>query len=270
MKKRVALIGLALLIGVKLTIIEPTAASNTTKPAGCREPHEARAGWCRALERQILNSTVLISFKGWVIKPGGAGYQADYSSGHGTVMDGRYLVTHNHFSLPVSDERGEGGEVYGVRIYLYDSAGLPVFQGPSSEFEVVVEEGETLVLRHEDEGFFKALGFSSAEFGAWASLPVEIGVEVAQVDWDGLTTRVDWVKVKDVDMEAGTPRLVLADGVFPGASGGGIFWEGVHVANNWLYQAKVGEGGDRYDEATTAALNPQAVIYLVKAGPKED
>jgi hypothetical protein len=153
---------------------------------------------------------------------------------------------------------------------VYNSAGQLIFRGPLSEFEVVMDVGETLVLKHKDEGFFEALGFSSAEFGTWAWPPTATGVEVAQVDWDGATTRVDWVRVKDVDLEAGAPRLILADSTFPGASGGGIFWQGIHMANNWLYQAKIGETGATFDETTAAALNPQAVISLLQARPMEN
>ncbi len=208
----------------------------------------------RLLEEQILDSTVRFGIESWVYRPADEGYDIDYSSGHGTVFEGRYLVTHNHFGIPLSFEPGGDEGSYEI-ISLYDHNGRPVFKGSLSEFELVREAGEALVFAHPDEGFFEALGFHSAQFAAWDTVRLVKGTEVAQIDWDGDTTRVDWVRVKDVVLDNGTPRLVLDDGVLVGASGGGIFWQGVHVANNWLFQAKVGESGGTYDEVTTAALN---------------
>jgi hypothetical protein len=253
---------LALLILSVLLPLTPAIASSTAKPVACMEPQPGNAQYCRELERQILSSTVRFTIKGWAVKPGGAGYKADYSIGHGTVMEGRYLVTHNHFHIPFSGEPWEGPKPYGMMISLYNSDGQRVFRGPLSDFEAVVEAGETRVLRHKDEGFFEALGFRSARFGGRGSPPIETGMEVAQVDWDGTTTRVDWVEVKEIDLEAGTPRLVLDDAVRPGASGGGIFWQGIHLANNWQYQAKIDESDMAFDEVTVAALNPQSVLDL--------
>jgi len=80
-------------------------------------------------------------------------------------------------------------------------------------------------------------------------------MEVAQVDWDGATTRVDWTTVQEVNVEDGVPRLVLADDVMLGASGGGIFWQGIHIANNWLMVQHYGESGKLTDTMTKVALN---------------
>jgi hypothetical protein len=253
---------LALLILGALLPLAPALARSTAKPAACKEPQPGNARFCRELEQQILSSTVRFTLKAWVTKPDGAGYQADYSTGHGTVLDGRYLVTHNHIHIPLSDEDADGRAAYGLRIFLYDSSGQLRFQGSFNDFKTVVAVGETQVLMHKDEGFFEALGFRSARFGAWGSPPFESGMEVAQVDWDGAVTRVDWVEVKDVVLEGGTPQLVLADGVRPGASGGGIFLQGVHLANNFQYQAKIDESDRVFDEVTIAALNPQALLAL--------
>ena len=61
---------------------------------------------------------------------------------------------------------------------------------------------------------------------------------MAQVVWDGETAYVDWVAIEDVVTERGTSRLELANLVTSGTSGGGVFWNGYHIANTW-YQAYV-------------------------------
>ena len=67
---------------------------------------------------------------------------------------------------------------------------------------------------------------------------------------------------EQVFLDNGVPRLVLADGVLPGASGGGIFFEGVHVANNWQLHERLGTDGALLQATTTAALNSQALLAL--------
>ncbi len=259
MKIKAALSSLTILVIARFLVPAAVAAADSTDLVSCSEPSELNAAACREMEEQILNSTVRITIESWVVAPDEGGYDIDHSVGHATVMDGRYLVTHNHFSVPLPDELAEGAEAYGV-VYLYDIRGRRLFKGPLSDFEMAVEAGETLVFAHKEAGFFEALGLRSAEFESWTSLSLESGMEVAQVDWDGETTRVDWVQVKELIIEAGAPRLILADGVLPGASGGGIFWQGIHVANNWLLQGVVSETGAITDAVTTVALNAPAVL----------
>jgi hypothetical protein len=226
----------------------------------CDRPTFANARNCKRLEKQILDSTVRIKVDSWVVRPDESGYDINYSIGHGTVMEGRYLVTHNHFNLPLNIRVGEGDQgAYGV-VYLYSSGGDLVYKGPLSDYELMVVGEETLVFAHREEGFFHRLGFISAAFETGASLPLEPGMEVAQIDWDGATTRVDWVKVQMVNMSDGVPALVLDDGAIPGASGGGIFRNGYHVANNWRVEEKLDSAGEVIAAATTVALNMSPVV----------
>jgi hypothetical protein len=62
-------------------------------------------------------------------------------------------------------------------------------------------------------------------------LPLQRGLELAQIDWDGATALVDWVTVDKVIASQAVPRIELAGFVKPGASGGGVFWNGNHIAN---------------------------------------
>ena len=264
MKTKISLIGLALVILGNLMIFASAGAFNSRERVSCSDPTKEDLSFYLQLEEEILRATVRIGIKSWVAKTGERGYEGDYSAGHATLMGGRYLVTHNHFGIPLPGLPMEGVEAYGQTISLYDSRGQRLHKGPLSDFNVVWVAGETLVLMHNEEGFFEGLGLKSARFQAWTSMPIETGTEVAQIDWDGAVTRVDWVEVKEVVGDDGVPRLILDDGVQPGASGGGIFWQGIHVANNWLYQAKITETGETFEEATTAALNPQAEIFQLQ------
>jgi NADH:ubiquinone oxidoreductase subunit B-like Fe-S oxidoreductase len=84
-------------------------------------------------------------------------------------------------------------------------------------------------------------------------------MHVAQVDWDGERAHIDWVVVDKIITQEGTPRLILSNGVLNGASGGGIFWNGYHIANNWSLIEMVGADGTVLGQVTTAALNSEAV-----------
>lgn len=212
------------------------------------------------LEEQLLRATVRIKVESWVVRLDESGYDIDASTGHGTVTGGRFLITHNHFSVPLSILNRQANEAsYGL-VYLYDSRGNLLHKGPLLDFVVAREEMETLVLAHKEAGFFETLGFTSAAIGTEAFFAP--GMEVAQVDWDGAKARIDWVQVKQVILEGGAPRLVLDDGVLPGASGGGIFLAGKHVANNWRLEEKIDGAGIVVQALTAAALNPQGMANL--------
>ena len=78
---------------------------------------------------------------------------------YGTVKNGRYLVTHNHFSILLSIRpRAAEPEVYAL-VTLYNCTGDVLFRGPLSDFELIQEDPETLVIAHKKEGFLEELGF---------------------------------------------------------------------------------------------------------------
>jgi hypothetical protein len=255
-KKQLTLI--SLIIVVLISALAPTVASVMDQLAVRNE--SSNSGNRRLIEQQILKSTVRILVQSLTVKADESGYEIDDTLGHATVMGDRYLVTHNHFDIPLSI-RPQGGEpdTYG-QVLLYNAVGDLVFKGPLSDFELVREDKETLVFAYKEGGLFEKLGFAPAEFVDWTSVSFRPGMEVAQVDWDGLTTRVDWATIQEVDIEDGVPRLVLNDGAIPGASGGGIFFGGAHVANNWRLEEQVGPQGEVVSELTTVALNSTAVV----------
>lgn len=212
------------------------------------------------LEAQILSSTVRVYFQTWVVAPDEGGYLTYESVGHATVKDGRYLVTHNHTEIPLSIRSREGDPESFTQVFLFNAGGELRHEGPLTDFSIVVEDAETLVLAHRENGFLESLGFTSAEFKSWEPLALEVGMEVAQIDWDGEKARVDWVAVSDFTVEKGVPRIALADGATVGASGGGIFWQGYHIGNNWRVEEQLDNMGDVIGQSTTAALNSPLVV----------
>lgn len=215
---------------------------------------------CQKMEQEILNSTIRVQIENWVVLPGEKGYDIQSSIGHATVMNGRYLVTHSHFKLPLNlGEQTEDWESYNV-VYLFNSKGEQVHKGPLSDFELIGDDAETMIIAHKEDGFFETLGFVSANFQSWSDLSLATGMTVAQIDWDGVNTRVDWAIVQEVILEEGTPRLVLTDEVLIGASGGGVFWNGTHVANIWRIEEQIDPAGAVIGAVTTVALNPAGMF----------
>jgi hypothetical protein len=255
--------GLSLVIRWPLTV--PAGAIVQTQES-CAMPTDRVAQACREMEQRILAATVRIELQGWSVADGESGYNIDYTVGHATIRDGRYLITHNHFRIPLSirSQNGES-EVY-TTVTLFDSSGELLFKGPISDFALAWEDPQTLVFVYKGEELFQDAGIVSAEFSDWSSIPLKAGMEVAQVDWDGTTTRVDWTTVQEVDVEDGVPRLVLADDVTLGASGGGIFWQGIHIANNWLLVQHYGTSGTLTDTTTKVALNSTPVSGKLSQG----
>ena len=241
------------LLGATAPLTVPTDPIVETQQS-CAQPTGKAVQACRELEQHILATTVRIELQSWLVADDESGYNIDNTVSHATIKDGRYLVTHNHFSTPLSIRPQDGQtELYAV-VTLSDSTGETFFKGPISDFELTWEDPETLVIAYKDDGLFEQLGIDSAEFSDWSSVPLEAGMEVAQVDWDGVETRIDWTTIQEVDIEDGVPRLVLDDDVMRGASGGGIFWQGTHIANNWLLVQHYGESG-ALTETTKVALN---------------
>jgi hypothetical protein len=176
------------------------------------------------LIERMMASTVRLEFHG-----------ASGGIGHGTVLGGRYLVTHNHYPLS-GDALANGGEGGVTAISIFKANGdIILLKAPLTYFSVATIEPEALVLdfqTYDGTGFFQSLGVPSAESKAYDG-QLQPGMEVAQIDWDGQTAHVDWVRVTAVYSDGDTPQLELDNFVEQGASGGGVFYDGYHIANNW-------------------------------------
>ncbi len=134
------------------------------------------------LEEQILASTVRIEMQGWnkigpTLQPITKGGKS-----HATVIDGRYLVTHNHFGYDLTTQVHPEDEGYtGITLRKADGT-LLLDNAPLTAFTIVHEDLETLVLEFVDEngnGLFDTLGLPSAEMVPWDAVPWQAGTELA-------------------------------------------------------------------------------------------
>jgi len=209
---------------------------------------------CEMLVERILASTVRLEFHG----PNGG-------IGHGTVLGGRYLVTHNHY--PVSGAAlANGGEGSVTAISVFKANGdIILLKAPLTYFSVTAVEPEALVLDFQayiGTGFFHSLGVASAESKAYDG-QLQPGMEVAQIDWDGQVAHVDWVQVTAVYSDGVTQQLELNNFVQQGASGGGIFYNGYHIANNWSRSTDTLEAtGEVVRQYSIGALNSPPVAAI--------
>ncbi len=138
---------------------------------------------------------------------------------------------------------------------------------PFGTVHLIAQEGETLILDfggYWGESPFGSDGLVSAKFQDWESLPLRPGLEVAQVDWNGVQAHIDWVTIDEIRLEEGIPTLVLANFVSRGASGGGVFWNGTHIANTWFRVTATDKQSQKIVRRyTAAALNSPHVVALL-------
>ncbi len=225
----------------------------------CSDPTPAMVAGCQALADRILASTVRLELT--TTKQDGRGNEL--LTGHGTVLAGRYVLTHNHYGL-TPEEFGDG-RLLSLSIYRADG-GMAVKDMLPTSFSVTVLAAETLLLDFGDfsgRGLFDVVGLASAEFTAGDVVSLQLGNEVAQIDWDGVRAHVVWARVTAVNTENGAPYVELDSFVEQGASGGGVFYNGIHIANNWLrntdFRADTGKILRRH---SLAALNTENTTAL--------
>jgi hypothetical protein len=155
---------------------------------------------------------------------------------HATIIDGRYLVTHNHFSYSLTQVAEPNGEGYtGISIRTGDGK-LMVENAPLTIFSIIHEDSETLVLEFTNQnsrGLFEELGLPSASVIDGKSVNWVNGIELAHIDWNGEKAHIDWVIVENWITTGWTPHVQVDNFAMKGASGGGAFWNGVHVGNIW-------------------------------------
>ena len=141
-------------------------------------------------------------------------------------------------------------------------------QAPLDAFTIVHADAQTLVfefLNEQDGGLFSSLGLPSADFVDWQDANLQPGIELAQIDWDGEQAHVDWVQIDAMQLDDNVPQLQVNNFARFGCSGGGIFWNGQHIGNNW---ARSIEENTATDEITRrysiVALNSNAVLELAQ------
>lgn len=242
----------------------PANASKYTIHASspsCANPAPGQATRCGELEQQILATTARLEWHLWVKNDDGSGYtNVARSVGHSTIKQGRYLVTHNHPGMLGSDLKN--GQY--ITVSVFSANGKPIWlEVPLSLLSTVANEPGTWVIQfgnYTGRGPFDTPGLASAEFKAWEAIPLQPGMEVAQIDWDGATAHIDWVIVERVLTESAPPRLEMANFAEEGASGGGVFWNGYHIANSWYQATELdARSGAVLRQYSVAALNSSEV-----------
>jgi hypothetical protein len=223
---------------------------------------------CQQMEQRILSSTLRVEIDTWIIYVEGQGYTSLSSNGHGTVMDDSYLLTHNHFRLPLLELLGGDFEGEFATVRLYTADGSLLWQGPLTTAAVAFNDAETLLLEFWDwdgRGLFDKLGIPSADFTASKTQQISSGTTVAQINWDNDHAYIQWTKVEAAFSDAGTPVIELADCLMPGSSGGGVFLNGVHIANNWSRSMGCIEASDNDTLLySTAALNSAELLATIR------
>jgi hypothetical protein len=242
--------------------IPKTASLSDTivpKYAICGQP-TVNAERCATQEAQILASVVrIILHANFQI-----GGQTDFRGnvGHATVMSGRYLVTHNHFSIDLvalSPTNTQG--LTGFSLYTALGKRL-VDNAPISTFQVSAQDSQTLVLDF-GEDYFNKLNLPSASFMVAEDANLTIGMEVAQIDWDGARAYVVWTTVTQVSHQASSPHLELDHYAMVGASGGGVYWRGHHIANNWMHVTITDSDSGAFRRAYSLAATNDSNVFSV-------
>lgn len=243
-----------------LRYTDPTGHScanpSYVSPGGDNPPE---AITCKQQEKDIMNSTVKIVVEGEIFDPSVRRWIPVSGIGHATLMDGGYLLTHDHFQAFNLLENTPNAYPH-IQITLY-VAGEPESRdsrilAPASlkAFDMLLfdDAPETRVIRVRlPEEIFSYSGIFPAEFsGGTANLYP--GQEVAQIDWDGTSAHVDWTTINSVDEIKGI--ITLNNRIRPGASGGGIFLGGTHIGNNYT------SATDPNIPHSEAALNSLAVV----------
>ncbi|MDT8306571.1 MAG: hypothetical protein RRC07_11600 [Anaerolineae bacterium] len=225
----------------------------------------AKAAERQQLEERILAATLRIEIAVYAPQSKGGYALIDNSLGHATVMNGRYLVTHNHFSLTLEDLND--GTLRKLSAYAPDGSTL-LKDAPFHSFKVELPNPETLVFDfgvYGRQGALGYIGMASAEFGTWQSLDLQPGAMVAQVRWDGVATVIEWVPVLAIRSENGTMVVEMEGTAEKGASGGGIFYNGYHVANNWYRRTeKRAATGQVLHQFTVGALNGAKLLTFAE------
>ena len=245
----------------------PIEMSAQTASISCINPtSKEESATCANMEAQILAVTIRIELHTWATF--GGHHKTITTKSHATILEGKYLVTHNHYKYSLTEQVEEYGEVKGYTgISLRTTRGrLLIENAPLNSFSIVYEDPATLVFAFEDEngnGLFESSNLLSGQFADLNDIPLAAGVELAQIDWDGETAHVDWVMVDNLNLTDDVPQLQVNNFPKKGCSGGGVFWNGIHIGNNW---AKNIEEDQATDEITRRysiiALNTSAVVDL--------
>ena len=245
----------------------PIELSAQAAPISCINPaSEVESASCAGIEAQILAATIRIELHTWASFGGHT--KPITTKSHATIMDGKYLVTHNHYKYSLTEQVEAYGDVKGYTgVSLRTTNGrLLIENAPLSSFRIVYEDPATLVfefLDENDNGLFASNNLASGQFADFYAVPLEADVELAQIDWDGETAHIDWVNIDNLNLTDQVPQLQVNNFPKKGCSGGGVFWNGIHIGNNWAKNIEQDQASDEITRRySIIALNTAALVQL--------
>ena len=224
----------------------------------CLNPDPDMLQSCQVIEQQLLASTIRFEIRRATLFFEDEGYFLFWGVGHGTVSGGRYLITHNHQSKTHYSDLPEGSIDEQITLSFFHADGSLLTHLTNASVKVAMTGSETLVFdfgEQNEVGFFESLGIPSAPILTDIST-IQPGNVVAQINWNQSNTFVEWTTVRSVTVHDGVQVVELDNAVIQGASGGGIFIDGQHIANNWkVISISNASSGAVTDSFTVAALN---------------
>lgn len=254
MKKLSLFVSIVIVISIMSLYAKLNSVPQSHAYDGSQKEVVCRSEACAQVEAAVLRSTVRIHLQAWRMKADESGFELEESLGHATLRNGRTLVSHNHFEILEQVDVPDTA----ISVVIYDSSGRYLFSSPLTDFAMSLEGDETRVfeMKYEyDQLQMAGAGIVSAQFDDWHSLDLKPGMAVAQIDWDGTATRVDWTVIEEVITGDGLPRVILSEGVTRGGSGGGVFLNGIHIANNWQSIERLDGEGNVVYATSVAPLN---------------
>ena len=254
-------------VGIQNTKAAPFDEDQTNSFSCANPKNDEERVTCAEIEAQILASTVHIELLTW--ESSSEEQKLLSNESHATILGDSYLVTHNHFKYSLTNQVEAYGEESGyVAISLRETSGRLLLYGPLNSFTIVHQDAESLILSFVDwngQGLFEAANLPSAKFADTNSISLKEGDELAQIDWDGATTHVDWVHVVDVIQAENVPQIRVDNFPLEGCSGGGVFLDGVHIGNNWMRNMKMNQAtGEITSRYSTVALNSAMIMEMGK------
>lgn len=247
-----------LTLALWLAIGGPVRADSTA--LNCAAPTPAQEAACAQQATAILATTARLELYGpWTIGPNPQRFRV---TGHGTVIDGRYIVTHNHYQ-PLALIEGDAG-TSAETIELYAADGIAIGRWLRETVAIIRIDAQTLLFDFGPGGGGGALaeaGFQSAALGAADGL--RPGTPVAQIDWDVSTARIHWTTIVRFEKTEGVRTIILDGCITVGASGGGIFANGRHIANTWRRSVECRLTGGAAQHFSRAALNHPVLLRLI-------
>jgi RHS repeat-associated protein len=220
-----------------VNLVDPTGHS-------CASPDDsAERLECASIEQQIADATVLIEYQGFYIMstPGGNDVIVPFSEvanafsyAHGTIIDSQTVLTHDHFKWSEDNMLASYTGFVLTHVQLYGTHGETI----TNDFSFITNAAETSLLVFSESIF--DVGSQEMEFLFSGDVMPRVGDEVAIIDWnigDVHSTHVNWTSVIDIDESTRNfTQYTTTPSVSGGASGGGLFWKGVHFANTWYIQ----------------------------------